>query len=194
VISSWERTHASDVRSRAKHAPTTPPVSWHEACCVERKDKEGDAMPVKKLKDFLDGHGTKYITIRHSRAYTAQETAQSAHIPGRKLAKTVMVKVDGKMAMVVVRGPDHVNLGDLKRAIGAAKVELATEAEFKRLFPDCEIGAMPPFGNLYDMEVFASSKLAEDDEIAFNAGSHTELIQLAYADFARLVSPKVVNL
>jgi Ala-tRNA(Pro) deacylase len=151
-------------------------------------------MPVKKLTDFLDSHQTKYVTIRHSRAYTAQETAQSAHIPGGKMAKTVMVKVDGKMAMVVVPGPDHVNLSELKRAIGAGKVELATEGEFKRLFPDCEIGAMPPFGNLYGMEVFESARLAEDDEIAFNAGSHTELIKLAHADFARLVTPKVVKL
>ena len=151
-------------------------------------------MPVKKLKDFLDDHETKYVTIRHSRAYTAQETAESAHIPGKNLAKTVMIKVDGKMAMIVVPGPDHVKLSVLKRQIGAGKVELASEDEFKRLFPDCEIGAMPPFGNLYAMEVFASSRLAEDVEIAFNAGSHTELIRLAYKDFEQLAQPKLIKL
>jgi len=151
-------------------------------------------MPVQKLKDFLDGHGTKYVTIRHSRAYTAQETAQSAHVPGKELAKTVMIKIDGAMAMVVLPGSERVDLAELKRATGAGKVELATEAEFKRLFPDCEVGAMPPFGNLYGMEVIASSKLAEDAEIAFNAGSHTELIKLAYADFERLAKPKLVKL
>jgi Ala-tRNA(Pro) deacylase len=151
-------------------------------------------MPVQKLKEFLDSHGTKYITIRHSRAYSALETAQSAHIAGKELAKTVVLKVDGKMAMAVVPGSEHVDLGSLKRACGAAKVELATEGEFKRLFPDCEVGAMPPFGNLYGMEVFVGSRLAEDQEIAFNAGSHTELIKLAYKDFERLVNPKVVKL
>jgi Ala-tRNA(Pro) deacylase len=150
-------------------------------------------MPVKKLKDFLDDQGTKYITVRHSRAYTARETAHSAHILGKDLAKTVMVEVDGKMAMVVVPATDHVDLGELKRALGAVKVELASERDFKRLFPDCEIGAMPPFGNLYGMEVFVSKRLAEDEEIAFNAGSHTELIKLAYRDFERLVKPRLVK-
>lgn len=151
-------------------------------------------MPINKLKKFLDSHQTKYVTIRHSPAYTAQETAQSAHIPGKELAKTVMVKVDGKMAMMVVPAADHLNLSEIRRIIGAGKVELATEGEFKSLFPDCEIGAMPPFGNLYGMEVFASARLTEDEEIAFNAGSHTELIKLAYRDFERLVSPKIVKL
>lgn len=151
-------------------------------------------MPVNKLKKFLDSNGVKYVTIRHSPAYTAQETAQSAHIPGKDLAKTVMIKVDGKMAMIAVSASEHVDVPVFKRAVGAGKVELATEGEFKSLFPDCEIGAMPPFGNLYDMEVFASARLAEDDEIAFNAGSHTELIRLAYKDFERLVEPKIVKL
>jgi Ala-tRNA(Pro) deacylase len=151
-------------------------------------------MPVKKLEDFLDDEGVRYVTIRHSRAYTAQETAESAHIPGKELAKTVMVKIDGKMAMVVVPASDRIDLERLKRATGGGKLELASEGEFKRLFPDCEIGAMPPFGNLYGMDVYASSKLAEDDEIAFNAGSHTELIRLSYDDFARLARPRIVKL
>jgi Ala-tRNA(Pro) deacylase len=151
-------------------------------------------MPIQKLKDYLDDHHTKYVTIRHSRAYTAQETAQSAHIPGKELAKTVMVKVDGKMAMVVVPASEHVDLSELRRLIGAGKVELADELEFKSLFPDCEIGAMPPFGNLYGMEVFASKNLAEDEQIAFNAGSHTELIKLAYRDFESLAAPKIVRI
>jgi Ala-tRNA(Pro) deacylase len=151
-------------------------------------------MPINTLKEFLDGHRTKYVTIRHSPAYTAQETAQSAHIPGKEMAKTVMVKVDGKMAMMVVPASDHLDVPELRRAIGAGKVELATEGEFKSLFPDCEIGAMPPFGNLYGLDVFASARLAEDENIAFNAGSHTELIKLAYRDFEHLVSPKIVKL
>jgi len=150
-------------------------------------------MPVKKLKEFLESHNIKYVSIRHSRAYTAQEIASAAHIPGKELAKTVMVKIDGKMAMAVLPATYKVDFDLLKEVSGASKVELASEQEFKDLFPECEVGAMPPFGNLYGMEVFVAETLAEDQEIAFNAGSHTELIRLAYKDFEKLVKPKVVK-
>lgn len=149
-------------------------------------------MPVKKLKEFLDRSNVKYVSISHSAAYTAQEIAASAHVPGKDLAKTVMVKIDGKMAMAVLPASCKVDLTHLKEAIGADGVELASEREFRDMFPGCETGGMPPFGNLFDMEVFVSAKLAEDQEIAFNAGSHTELLKLAYKDFERLVQPKVV--
>jgi Ala-tRNA(Pro) deacylase len=152
------------------------------------------AMPVKKLKEFLDANQVKYVTISHSAAYTAQEIAASAHIPGKELAKTVMVKVDGKMAMAVLPASARVDLDLLKQAAGAASAELASEREFKDMFPGCETGGMPPFGNLYGMDVYVSPVLAEDEEIAFNAGSHTELVRLSYKDFARLVNPKVVSL
>jgi Ala-tRNA(Pro) deacylase len=150
-------------------------------------------MPVRKLKEFLDASGVKYVTINHSPAFTAQEIAASAHIPGRELAKTVMVKIEGKMAMAVLPASSRVDLDHLQEAIGASTVELASEREFKDMFPECEVGAMPPFGNLYGMEVYASAKLAEDDEIAFNAGSHTELIRLTYQDFERLAEPRVLG-
>lgn len=150
-------------------------------------------MPAKKLKEFLDSHHVKYITISHSRAFTAQEIAASAHISGKDLAKTVMVKVDGKMAMAVLPASYHVDINLLKGVAGAGKVELAAEAEFKDVFPDCDIGAMPPFGNLYGMDVLVAQSLAEDEEIAFNAGSHTELIKLSMNDYARLVKPKVLK-
>jgi len=146
-------------------------------------------MPVTRLKDFLDRENVKYVTIGHSPAFTAQEIAERAHIPGKELAKTVMVKIDGKLAMIVVPASEHLRLAHLKEALGADGVELAGEYEFKERFPDCETGAMPPFGNLYDMSVFVSATLREDDEIAFNAGSHSELIRMAYADFERLVKP-----
>ena len=146
-------------------------------------------MPVTRLKEFLDRENVKYVTIGHSPAFTAQEIAERAHIPGRELAKTVMVKIDGELAMIVVPASDHVKLAHLKEALGADEVELAGEYEFKERFPDCETGAMPPFGNLYDMKVFVSAPLREDDEIAFNAGSHSELIRMSYADFERLVNP-----
>jgi Ala-tRNA(Pro) deacylase len=150
-------------------------------------------MPVKKLKDFLDSNNIKYITISHSQAYTAQQIAASAHISGRELAKTVMVKVDGKMAMSVLPATHKVDFDLLKIAVNAKTVKLASEQEFQDIFPGCDVGAMPPFGNLYGMDVFVAETLIKDQEIAFNAGSHTELIRLAYKDFERLVKPKVVK-
>ena len=150
-------------------------------------------MPVKKLKDFLDDQNIKYIVIIHSPVYTAQEIAASVHIPGKELAKTVMIRIDGKMAMAVLPAIYKVDFDLLKKFTGASKVELTNEHDFKDMVPGCEVGAMPPFGNLYGMEVFVAETLAEDEEIAFNAGSHTELIQMAYKDFERLVKPKVIK-
>lgn len=150
-------------------------------------------MPLQKLREFLDQNSVKYVSISHSPAYTAQEIAASAHIPGQELAKTVMVKLDGNMAMAVLPASFRVDLDHLRAAAGAREVELATEEEFKGLFPGCEPGAMPPFGNLWSMPVFACESLAADEEIAFNAGSHTELVRLAFADFARLVEPAVTR-
>jgi Ala-tRNA(Pro) deacylase len=150
-------------------------------------------MPIKKLQDFLDSNGVKYVCMKHSPAYTAQEIAAMAHIPGKELAKTVMVKVDGEMAMAVLPASYKVDFKQLKKAAKAKKVELASEKEFKDHFPECEVGAMPPFGNLYEMNVYVSESLAEDEQIAFNAGSHTELIRLSYKDFENLVKPTVLK-
>jgi len=150
-------------------------------------------MPVQKLKQFLDDERVKYACISHSPAYTASEIAQSTHIPGRELAKVVVVTLDGRMAMAVLPANRKVDLNLLREAASADEARLATEEEFRLRFPDCETGAMPPFGNLYGMEVFVSEQLAEDDHIAFNAGSHTEVMRLAYPDFARLVKPKVAR-
>jgi Ala-tRNA(Pro) deacylase len=151
-------------------------------------------MPVRKLKEFLDKEGVKYVTVSHSVAYTAQEIAARAHVRGKQLAKTVMVKLDGRMAMAVLPATFKVDFDLLKEASGAKQAELASEREFKDMFPDCELGAMPPFGNLYGFEVFVAKTLAADDEIAFNAGSHTELLKLPYREFERLVKPKVVRI
>lgn len=148
-------------------------------------------MPAKKVAQFLDSHKVKYVAIKHSPAYTAQEIAASAHIPGKELAKTVMVKIDGQMAMAVLPASYRVDFKGLKKLAGAKKVELASEQEFRDLFPESEVGAMPPFGNLYEMNVYVAKPLSEDEEIAFNAGSHTELIRLHYADFQKLVKPTV---
>ena len=148
-------------------------------------------MPATTLKKFLDENRVRYVSIQHSPAYTAQETAAVAHIPGRELAKSVMFFADGKMAMAVLPATRMMNLDSLKSLVGADHLILATEAEFRSRFGDCEAGAMPPFGNLYDMKVFVDQSLAEDEQIAFNAGSHAELIQMDYADFERLAQPIV---
>ena len=150
-------------------------------------------MPVKKLKEFLDQEKIKYVSIVHSPAYTAQEVAASAHITGRELAKTVIVQLDGQMAMAVLPANRKIILQDLREVTGSDQVKFVAEEDFKKKFPDCETGAMPPFGNLYGMEVFAAAALANNQEIAFNAGSHTEVIKLAYKDFERLVQPKVMS-
>ncbi len=150
-------------------------------------------MPVRKLKEFLDRENVKYVSIKHSPAYTAQEVAQSVHIPGRELAKTVIVELDGQMAMAVLPANRKVVLQDLREITGSDRVQFASEEVFRKRFPDCDTGAMPPFGNLYGMEVFMAEELAQNDEIAFNAGSHTEVIRLAFSDFERLVKPKVVS-
>jgi Ala-tRNA(Pro) deacylase len=151
-------------------------------------------MPTQKLKDYLDQHEIQYVTISHSPAYTAQRIAEMTRIPGKDLAKTVIVKIDDKFAMAVLPASRRVDLRHLQEAIGADEVTLSSETEFNELFPDCEVGAMPPFGNLYDMDVYVADQLTEDDEIAFNAGSHSELVKMSYNDFANLVTPQVVAL
>jgi Ala-tRNA(Pro) deacylase len=146
-----------------------------------------------KLKEYLDSHKVKYVTLSHPPAYTSGEIAEEAHISGRELAKTVMVKLDGKLAMAVLPGPNKVDFQLLKEATGAHHAELAHEKEFKDRFPDCEVGAMPPFGNLYDMDVYVEEVLSWDDEIGFNAGTHSEIVKLAYKDFENLVHPTVAH-
>jgi Ala-tRNA(Pro) deacylase len=150
-------------------------------------------MMLKKLSEFLDANRVKYVLIRHSPAYTAQETAASVHIPGKMLAKTVMVSVDGVLSMTVLPAPHHVDVFLFQEAMGARDVHLARESEFEGLFPGCELGAMPPFGNLFKLPVYVSACLAEGEEIAFPAGSHHEVVRMAYADFERLVHPRVVD-
>lgn len=150
-------------------------------------------MPLSKLKKYLDENKIKYIIISHSSAYTAQEIAARAHVRGRELAKTVLLKIDGKMAMAVLPASYKINFEQLAKELNSSNVRLAYEQEFMDKFPDCEIGAMPPFGNLYGMEVFVAKSLMEDEEISFNACSHTELIKLSLKDFVSLVKPKVLQ-
>ena len=151
-------------------------------------------MPLSKLKKFLDAHHIKYMVISHSLAYTAQGIAALTHVSGKKLAKTVIVKIDGILAMAVVPASLHVDLDRLRNLTGARTVEIASEQEFKDAFPDCETGAMPPFGNLYDMAVYADASLAENEEITFSAGTHRELVRMNWLDMVRLVNPLIASL
>lgn len=148
-------------------------------------------MIAERVKAFLEQNRVRYDTIYHTLTYTAQTTAEVTHIPGHELAKTVIVNVEGKPAMAVLPASRHVSLADLRRVVGCDDVCLAEEKELRELFPGCELGAMPPLGNLYGIDVYVDASLAEDDTIAFNAGSHTELVRIAFADFERLVEPRV---
>ena len=150
-------------------------------------------MPNKKLKEFLDRNNVPYVSIKHSRAYTAQQVAASVHIKGKDMVKTVMVIVNGRMAMAVLPASFYVDFNLLKDVTGEGNVRLASESEFKDMFPDCEIGAMPPFGNLYNLDVYVAKVLTDDEKVAFNAGLHTEVIQMTYKDFERLVHPRVMK-
>ena len=145
-------------------------------------------MPVRKLKEFLDSNDVKYTTIGHSIAFTAQEIAARTHIHGKELAKTVIVKTGEKTLMAVLPASYRIDLNLLSQVV-ASPVQIALEEDFQNKFPNCELGAMPPFGNLYDMEIFVDESLAEDEEIAFNAGTHNELVRMAYRDFERLAKP-----
>lgn len=151
-------------------------------------------MPSKKLKAFLDSNNVKYVSINHSMAFTGLEIAKSAHIPTKKLAKTVIVKINGALSMMVLPAAYQINMENLSLALQDATVELASEEEFFKLFPDCEVGAMPPFGNLYGMDVYVAEKLTENDDIVFNGGSHSEVIQMYYQDYEHLVNPKLIVL
>jgi Ala-tRNA(Pro) deacylase len=150
-------------------------------------------MPINTLTELLDRNNIKYTIITHSVAYTAQGIAALAHIPGQELAKTVIVNLDDTLAMAVLPASGQVDLAALRVATGAKTVTLAGEKVFLHRFPGCETGAMPPFGNLSGMNVFVDESLTKDKEIAFNAGSHRELMRLAYEDFARVVQPKILR-
>jgi Ala-tRNA(Pro) deacylase len=151
-------------------------------------------MSGERLKFFLEEQHVHYERIPHSLAYTAQEVAARSHVSGKELAKTVIIKLNGRVAMVVTPGHLKINLKALKDALHAEELTLASEHEFQEYFPECEVGAMPPFGNLYDMDVYVTDELTQDEKIAFNAGNHSELIQISYKDYDKLVHPKVVRL
>lgn len=152
-------------------------------------------MPIlKKLKELFDAAGISYETYNHPLAYTAQEIAAQQHFSGKEMAKVVMLEVDGRLLMGVIPGSQRVNLNTAKTSLGAKAVRLATEAAFTSRFPECEIGAMPPFGNLFGLPVVVDPALAKDEYIYFNAGNHVQTVRLKYSDFTELVKPQIVRL
>jgi Ala-tRNA(Pro) deacylase len=151
-------------------------------------------MPVaKKLKAFLDKSKVGYHVLKHHERFTASEIAQALHVPGQDLAKVVMIQLDGRLVMAVLPANHRVNLAAFAESAGGELAVLATEQEFKDTFPDCEVGAMPPFGNLYGVDVFVDESLTADEQIVFEGGNHHEAVKLAYADFAGLVQPTVAD-
>ena len=150
-------------------------------------------MPCEKLLEFLDESEVKYDLHEHAQAYAARETAIKAGVPIRLFAKTVLVRLDGLMSMAVVPSDHKINFNLLRQAAEADTISLALEHDFEKRFPDCDLGAMPPFGNLYDMTVYVDSHLAAVDIITFNAGTHTETITMDFADFERLAAPNMAQ-
>jgi Ala-tRNA(Pro) deacylase len=148
----------------------------------------------KRLERLFREEGVRFSVSKHDETYSAQRLAAELHIPGRQLAKVVMVKANDELAMLVLSAPDRVDLDKVRRAVKADRVQLAAEQDFAPCFPDCEVGAMPPFGNLYEMNVYVDRPLSTQNQIAFPAGTHREIMQVAYSDFERIVEPVLADL
>jgi Ala-tRNA(Pro) deacylase len=147
-----------------------------------------------KIKNFLDKEKVKYEIAEHPLAYTASEVAGAQHVPGKKMIKSVIVKADSDFVMCVLPAIHRVDFAKLKKVLGSSKIELADEEEIATLFPDYDVGAEPPFGQLYGLKVIADSILEEDEEIIFNAGTHTDVVKMKFADFKRIVNPTLANI
>ncbi len=148
-------------------------------------------MATRRIKEFLEGNKVKYVLVSHSPAYSSQEVAASVHMPGKQLAKTVIVKLDGRLAMAVVPATRDVEMSHLRRASGVTFAELAATSDFVERFEGCQLGSMPPFGNLFGMETYVEKDLAKEEYIAFNAGTHTDAIIMPFVDYRRLAKPKL---
>jgi len=149
----------------------------------------------QRLKSFLDSNFVPYESLTHSTTYTAQGTATLMQISGKEVAKTVVLRagvLGEETLLAVLPGSRHVKFEKLAILVGKP-VRLASEEEFSRLFPDCELGAMPPFGALYNLPVYVDESLAKDKEVVFNAGTHHDAVRMAYEDFVRLAKPKVCS-
>lgn len=147
----------------------------------------------RRLKEYLEENKVPYTHCTHHLAYTAQEVAAAQHVPGREVAKTIVLKADDQFLMVILPAVLKINLKVVREALTYKQIEFATEKEFASLFPDSEVGAMPPFGNLYGLPVYVDPSLSANEEIIFNAGTHVETIRMKYRDFERLAQPKMID-
>ena len=148
----------------------------------------------ERLEGYLREHGVSFEAREHPRAFTAQQIAASEHVPGRLFAKVVMAQTDGDLVMLVVPASSAVDTAKASRAVGGKPVRMAAEREFAPRFPDCEAGAMPPFGNLYDVPVYVDRALGANERIVFQAGTHSLTMSVRYQDFERLAHPTVADL
>ena len=146
-----------------------------------------------RVIEFLDKSGVKYEVTEHEPAFTAQQMAAVEHEPGKYVAKPVIIKADDKYVMCVLSACYKVDLRALKKQLGAKSVEIAEEKEIEKIFPDCELGAAPPFGNLYDLPTYMDKALEEDDHIMFQGGSHEKSIRMSMDDYRKLVAPEVLE-
>ncbi|MBM3136215.1 MAG: YbaK/EbsC family protein [Chloroflexi bacterium] len=144
---------------------------------------------IQRLQKYLRENGVPFETMAHPTVYTAQEVAAVQHVPGEQMAKVVIVRADERNLMLVMPAPHRVAFDKLKALLGAKNVRLANEEEFGDIFPDCDLGAMPPFGHLYNVPVYVDKALSESPHIVFQAGTHRDTVKIRYADFARLAQP-----
>jgi Ala-tRNA(Pro) deacylase len=147
----------------------------------------------QRLEQYLREQGVACEFQHHPLAYTARAVAASEHVPPKEVAKAVVLLTDGRLAMVVLPATHELQISALARGLGVRDARLAEEIEFGPAFPDCEVGAMPPFGNLYGLPVYVDASLSEDEDIVFQAGTHTDTMRIKYADYVRLVNPTMVK-
>jgi Ala-tRNA(Pro) deacylase len=164
-------------------------VRAEQDIALQREVSEMECL--ERMEGYLRENGVPFEVLRHTQAFTMAEVAAALHVPGGQVAKAVMVKGDGKMAMLVVSAAHRLDFARVRAVIGAEEVSLAREEEFVDLFPDCAVGAMPPFGNLYDVPVYVDQALAEEAHIVFRVGTYRHTMKVAYTDFARLAEPNV---
>ena len=148
-------------------------------------------MPVARLADLLEAEGVEYEVIHHKTDYTALQAAQDTETPGWEFAKTVVLEAGGESVLAVLPAPARIDREKLGAVVGKGVALLADESRMRELFPDCDVGAEPPFGTLYDLPVYVDTHLADDEYITFNAGTHEEAVRMRYSDFERLARPTV---
>lgn len=148
------------------------------------------AIP-QRIRDYLDSHDVAFEPLHHSQAFSGQEVAHSLHVSGRRLAKTLVLNGDGKLLMAVIPASHRLNLQELRAAVEVGRLEMLPESELTRLFPDCDLGAIPPFGRLYGLEVWVDRAISDGEEVVFCAGTHEDCLRMKYGDFAKLAMPRL---